>query len=68
MKKKIEYIIADTNLVEQISKKFNISELVATILVNRGITEDKEIEIFLEPTRDDFHNPMTLPDIEKAIL
>ena len=68
MKKKIEYIIADTNLVEQISKKFNISELVATILVNRGITDDKEIEIFLKPTRDDFHNPMTLPDIEKAIL
>jgi len=67
MKKKIEYITGDVELVQQISQKFNISELVATILVNRGISTEQDIEIFLNPTRDDFYDPFLLPDIEKAI-
>jgi len=68
MKKKIEYITIDQNLVDQISKKFNISELVATILLNRGISNERDIEIFLNPTRNDFYDPLLLPDIEKAII
>lgn len=68
MKKKVEYIIADNELVDKISKKFNISELVATILVNREIVNEKDIEIFLNPTRDDFYDPFYLPDMEKAII
>lgn len=68
MKKKIEYIETNNELIEQIAKKFNISELVATILVNRGIIKEEEIKIFLEPTRDNFYNPFDLPDMEKAII
>lgn len=67
MKKKIEYIAINQDLVKDISNKFNISELVATILVNRGITEEDEIQVFLNPTRNNFYNPMLLPDIDKAI-
>ena len=67
MKKKVEYITADNNLVEKIAEQFNISKLVATILVNRGITNDDEIAIFLNPTRDNFYDPFLLPDMEKAI-
>ena len=67
MKKKVEYITADKNLVEKIAEQFNISKLVATILVNRGITNDDEIAIFLNPTRDNFYDPFLLPDMEKAI-
>lgn len=68
MKKKVEYIIAERDLVEEISKKFNISELVATILVNRGIINEEDIKIFLNPTRNNFYDPFYLPDMEKAIM
>lgn len=67
MKKKVEYIIADEELVKKISEKYGVSELVATIMVNRGIVEDKDIEIFLNPTRNNFYDPFDLPDMEKAI-
>ena len=67
MKKKWKYYEPDTNKIEHISKKFNISELLSKVLINRDITEDKEIEIFLSPTRNDFYNPFLMPDMEKAV-
>lgn len=67
MNKKWEYIISDEKKAKEISKRHEVSEILANVLVNRGIIEKKEIEIFLNPTRDDFHNPYLLPDIEKAV-
>ena len=67
MKKKVEYIIADEELVKKISEKFGVSELVATIIANRGIVNDDDIEIFLNPTRNNFYDPFDLPDMKKAI-
>ena len=40
---------------------------MATILVNREITEKSQIEKFLNPKRNDFYNPYEMPDMEKAI-
>ena len=37
MKKKWEYYEQDKELVEKISTKYNISELLAKILINRNI-------------------------------
>ena len=68
MKKKLEYITVNEDLVEDVVKKFGVTELVATILVNRGIYKEEDVNIFLNPTRNNFYDPMTLPDIEKAIL
>ena len=67
MNKKWEYRQIDEKKVEEISEKFHISELVSSILVNRGIIEDEEIRVFLNPTRDDFYDPFLLPDIEIAV-
>lgn len=67
MNKKWEYVISDEEKVKELQNKHGISETLANIFVNRGITEDKDIEVFLNPTRDDFHDPNLLPDIEKAI-
>lgn len=67
MKKKWEYLEQDEKLIKQIATKHNISELLAKILVNRGITGEEEIEIFLNPKRNNFHNPFLLNDMEKAV-
>lgn len=51
---------------EEISKKFNISLLVSRIIAKKNLS-DKEIKVFLEPTRNDFHDPYLMPDIDKAL-
>ncbi len=66
MKKKWQYYEQQTELVKQIAKEHNISELLARILINRGIVEEEAIRIFLNPKRDDFHNPFLMLDMEKA--
>lgn len=67
MKKKWEFYDSNINEVERITQEFNVSPLLATILSNRGIIKDEEIKIFLDPTRNDFHNPFLMPDMDKAI-
>jgi len=67
MKKKWEYYEQDEKLVEEIAKKHNISNLLAKILVNRNITEEEQINIFLNPKRNNFHNPFLMLDMEKAV-
>ena len=67
MNKKWEYYSNDETIIQEIQKKFNISKLLATILVNRGIVEDREIQKFLEPTREDFYDPFLMPDMEIAV-
>ena len=53
--------------IKKIIEKFKINRLLATILVNRGITDEQDIKVFLEPTRKDFHDPYLLPDMEIAV-
>ena len=67
MKKKWEYYEIKKELIEKISTKHNISKLLATVLVNRNITEDEDIKVFLEPKRNNFHNPFLMKDMEKAV-
>ena len=57
----------DDKKVKEISEKYNISELLSTIIINRNINiNDENVRIFLNPTRNDFHNPFDMPDMEKA--
>ena len=67
MKKRWEYYEQNKELVEKIVAKHNISELLAKILINRNIIEDKQIEIFLNPTRNDFYDPFLMNDMDKAV-
>ena len=53
MNKKWECYPVDEEKVEQIAQKYQIGKLLANILVNRNIVEEKEITTFLEPTRSD---------------
>lgn len=67
MSKKWRYRDIDEKKVKEIVEKFNVSELLATVLVNRGIVNDDEIKVFLEPTRNDFHDPYLMPDMKIAV-
>ena len=67
MNKKWECYNIDDNKVEELVEQKHISNLLASILVNRGITEEKELEVFLNPTRKDFYDPFLLPDMEIAV-
>ena len=67
MTKKWEVFEPEEKLVKTIAKNNNISELVAKILINRGITEQKEIETFLKPKRHNFHDPFLMPDMQLAV-
>lgn len=67
MKKKWEYIAPNKELTGQISSKYGLSMLVAGILVNRGVTQDEQIKVFLNPTRKDFYDPYLLQDMEIAV-
>ena len=61
--------IYDTNQekIEEIESRYNLNKLLATILVNRNITTEKEIELFLNPTRQDFYDPFLIKDMDIAI-
>ncbi len=58
---------ADEKEVSRIKEKYKINDLLARILVNRNITEDDKIRLFLEPTRNDFYNPYLIKDMEVAV-
>ena len=67
MNKKWEFFSHDQVKVKEITEKFGISELLVTVLVNRNIVGEKEVELFLNPTRNDFHDPYLMPDMRQAV-
>lgn len=67
MTKKWQVYETDETKVRELMEKYNINSLLATILVNRNILEKEQIQIFLHPTRKDFHDPFQMPDMKKAI-
>ena len=67
MSKKWQIYQANEEKVEEISKKYKINKLLATILSNREITEKEQIEKFLNPKRNDFYNPYEMLDMEIAV-
>lgn len=67
MNKKWEFYNPNEKKAKEISEKFNVSELLATVLLNRNIIKDEDVKLFLNPTRKDFHDPYLMPDMEKAV-
>ena len=67
MTKKWQIYQVEKEKIEELQKKYNLNKLLATILVNRGITEEKQIYKFLNPKRNDFYNPYEMPDMDIAV-
>ena len=66
MNKKWEIYNVNKKQVNEISLKYGVSELLATVLCNRNIDEE-DLSIFLNPTRHDFFDPFLMPDMEIAV-
>lgn len=67
MNKKWECYNNNNEEVEKIANEFNVSKLLATILSNKKMSKKEEIEKFLNPTRNDFHDPFLMPDMKIAV-
>ncbi len=67
MTKKWEFYVENKPKAEEISKKFGLGEIVSQIIANRNIGSLDDIQVFLNPTRKDFHNPFLFNDMEKAV-
>lgn len=66
MNKKWQVYEIDELEINRISQKFNLNKMLSAILINRKIKEE-DIEMFLRPTRKNFHDPFLMPDMGKAV-
>lgn len=62
------WIIAEENvpLSDYIGEKFHIDKAIAQTLVNRGFTDEKNIETYLEKSLSSLPDPSLLVDLSKA--
>ena len=67
MNKKWEVYESNNEKIEQFAKENNLSFLISSILTNRGIQTKEQATLFLEPTRNNFHDPFLMPDMKKAV-
>lgn len=49
-----------------VAKYFDIDQVVARVMRNRGLTEYEEMRIYLHGTRQDLHDPHLLKDVDLA--
>lgn len=67
MNKKWEVCKIEEEIVNKICKENNLSTLLGSILVSKQVDSEEKIRLFLNPTREDFHDPFLMPDMEKAV-
>lgn len=57
----------DDALVQNLAETAGITDTVARILINRGITTVEDVHEFLSPSLDQLHDPMLMPDMEAGV-
>lgn len=67
MNKKWQIYQVEEEKVKELVEKYKINKLLSTILVNRDIIKEEQIEKFLNPRRCDFYNPYEMPDMKIAV-
>ena len=53
--------------VKKLQNELQVDEIIATLLVQRGITTYDQAKTFFRPTLDDLHNPYLMKDMDKAV-
>ncbi len=53
--------------VKHLATQLNVDELVAALLIQRGITTFEEARTFFRPSLDDLHDPYLMKDMDKAV-
>ena len=67
MNKKWEYVAVEEEKVKNIAIKYNISETIAKVILNRGITDDNKINDFLYPNIEKLYDPFLFNDMDIAV-
>ena len=67
MNKKWDIHVIEEKDINRVCEENNLSKLVSSILISRNIVTKEDIRKFLKPTREDFHDPFSMPDMELAV-
>ena len=62
-----EQDVTNVNAVEELKHLLNIEEVLARLLVSRGITTFEEARCFFRPDLSHLHDPFLMKDMDKAI-
>ncbi|MCH7819129.1 MAG: single-stranded-DNA-specific exonuclease RecJ [Candidatus Marinimicrobia bacterium] len=57
----------DEGKIAALSKDLELSGIIASLLINRGINNLEEAKLFFNPVEDHFHDPFLLEDMDKAV-
>lgn len=57
----------EPELVSQLATELKISKLIASLLVQRGITTFNQAKQFFRPSLNDLHDPYLMKDMDKAV-
>ena len=63
-----EQEVTNPKAIQELMQSLQIEEVLATLLVNRGITTFEEARCFFRPDLCHLHDPFLMTDMEKAIL
>ncbi len=53
--------------VKHLASELNVDEIIATLLVQRGIETFEQAKTFFRPSLNDLHNPYLMKDMDKAV-
>jgi single-stranded-DNA-specific exonuclease len=67
MQKNWNILSSDNIVVSALSKALNVSEIVAHLLVLRGITTFDEAKLFFRPKISHLHDPFLMKDMQKSV-
>ena len=54
--------------VQAVQNALQVDEIIATLLVQRGIETFEQAKTFFRPTLEDLHNPYLMKDMDKAVF
>jgi single-stranded-DNA-specific exonuclease len=67
MQRNWNILSSDKAVVTELAKELNVSEIVAHLLVLRGITTFEEAKLFFRPEISHLHDPFLMKDMQKAV-
>lgn len=56
----------DSSTVENLAKTLNVDTIIASLLVQRGVTTFDQAKKFFRPSLEDIHDPFLMKDMDKA--
>ena len=57
----------DSNKLKALQDALNVNNIVATLLLQRGIETYEDAKTFFRPSLNDLHNPFLMQDMDKAV-